>query len=51
MATSLARMLEVGASVNIYMFHGGTSFGLTAGSNAEPFASTPTSYDYDAPIR
>lgn len=24
-------MLEVGASVNIYMFFGGTNFGFTAG--------------------
>ena len=29
----------------------GTSFGLTAGANTDPFQATPTSYDYDAPIR
>ena len=29
----------------------GTSFGLSAGSNSDPFLVTPTSYDYDAPIR
>ena len=37
-------------SVNIYVFHGGTSFGWGAGSNSPPFAPTPTSYDYDAPV-
>ena len=48
--TTLDTMLSMGASVNIYMFHGGTSFGFTAGSNNPPFAATPTSYDYDAPL-
>ena len=43
-------MLAAGANVNIYMFHGGTSFGFSAGSNSGPFLATPTSYDYDAPI-
>ena len=43
-------MLAQGANVNIYVFHGGTSFGWTAGSNTAPFAPCPTSYDYDAPI-
>jgi len=47
---TLEEMLSIGASVNIYMFHGGTSFGLTSGSNSDPFSCTPTSYDYDAPI-
>lgn len=26
-------MLDAGASVNFYMFYGGTNFGLTAGAN------------------
>lgn len=43
-------MLSLGANVNIYVFHGGTSFGWSAGSNDGPFMATPTSYDYDAPI-
>ena len=30
--TSLDAMLALNASVNMYMFHGGTSFGLTAGA-------------------
>jgi len=47
---TLDTMLSLGANVNIYMFHGGTSFGFGAGSNNPPFAATPTSYDYDAPI-
>jgi beta-galactosidase len=41
------------ASVNIYMAHGGTSFGPYAGANhdvAGGYQPTATSYDYDAPI-
>ncbi len=39
----------------MYMAHGGTSFGLTAGADSETkevFDYKPdiTSYDYDAPI-
>jgi len=48
--STLDKMLAAGANVNIYMFHGGTSFGFSAGSNSGPFLATPTSYDYDAPI-
>ena len=36
--------------MNIYVFHGGTSFGFKAGSNSGPFQPCPTSYDYDAPL-
>ena len=43
-------MLSLGANVNIYLMHGGTSFGFSAGSNFPPFQPNPTSYDYDAPI-
>jgi beta-galactosidase len=32
-AGNLDLMLRAGASVNIYMFHGGTNFGLTSGAN------------------
>ncbi len=37
--------------VNLYMFHGGTSFGLASGAN-DYDCLTPdvTSYDYDAPL-
>lgn len=43
-------MLEHNASFSIYMAHGGTSFGFSAGANCPPFAPETTSYDYDAPI-
>ncbi|SKB72958.1 beta-galactosidase [Arthrobacter sp. 31Cvi3.1E] len=44
-------MLGMGASVNIYMFHGGTNFGLTNGANHKGvYQPTVTSYDYDAPL-
>jgi beta-galactosidase len=40
------------ASVNIYMFHGGTSFGMMAGASASTgnYRGNVTSYDYDAPL-
>ncbi|CAB4070215.1 GLB1 [Lepeophtheirus salmonis] len=43
-------LLGNNVSVNLYMVHGGTSFGFEAGANGPPFAPNPTSYDYDAPI-
>jgi beta-galactosidase len=50
-AENLDAILAAGGSVNLYMFHGGTNFGLTNGANDkgryEPIA---TSYDYDAPL-
>ncbi|XP_003399681.2 beta-galactosidase [Bombus terrestris] len=49
---TLDEMLSLGASVNIYMFYGGTNFGYTAGANGGHNAYNPqlTSYDYDAPL-
>ncbi|GFQ81038.1 beta-galactosidase [Trichonephila clavata] len=48
---TLNEMLAANASINFYMFHGGTSFGFTAGSNlGSTFQACPTSYDYDAPL-
>ena len=45
------RMLELGASVNIYVFHGGTNFGFTNGANYDgAYQPTVTSYDYAAPL-
>ena len=40
------------SGVNIYMFHGGTSFGMMAGSSwiDNKFRPDVTSYDYDAPL-
>ena len=43
-------MLESGASMNFYMFHGGTNFGFMNGANdhGEIYRPTITSYDYNA---
>ncbi|KOX75741.1 Beta-galactosidase [Melipona quadrifasciata] len=51
-AKTLDDMLFLGASVNIYMFHGGTNFAYTAGANGDEGTYSPqlTSYDYDAPL-
>lgn len=40
-------------SFSLYLIHGGTNFGLTAGANDfsdSPYSAHITSYDYDAPI-
>jgi beta-galactosidase len=47
--------LENGNSFAMYMAHGGTNFGLTAGANGlnlkvNDYWGAITSYDYDAPI-
>ncbi|NUT25609.1 MAG: beta-galactosidase [Streptomyces sp.] len=54
---ALREILECGASVNLYMAHGGTSFAGWAGANRGggalhdgPLEPDVTSYDYDAPI-
>ncbi|MFI8998258.1 beta-galactosidase family protein [Streptomyces sp. NPDC053542] len=55
-AAALREVLECGASVNVYMAHGGTSFGGWAGANRDgalqdgALLPTVTSYDYDAPV-
>ena len=55
-AGALAEILECGASVNIYMAHGGTNFAGWAGANRSgplqdgALLPTVTSYDYDAPV-
>ncbi|WP_327092377.1 beta-galactosidase [Nonomuraea sp. NBC_01738] len=50
-AADLETLLAMGASVNIYMVHGGTNFGYTAGANDKGiYRPIITSYDYDAPI-
>ncbi|GAB2832365.1 glycoside hydrolase family 35 protein [Ferruginibacter profundus] len=46
-------LLKNGKSFNLYVIHGGTNFGFTAGANAfgpTKFQPDITSYDYDAPI-
>jgi len=53
---NLDEILSTGASVNIYMFHGGTNFGFFNGANTydsedlKGYYATTTSYDYDAPL-
>ena len=50
-AAELDALLSAGASVNVYMFHGGTNFGFTNGANDKGiYEPTITSYDYDAPL-
>ncbi|MFG2529581.1 beta-galactosidase family protein [Streptomyces sp. NPDC048516] len=55
-AATLREILECGASVNIYMAHGGTNFGGWAGANRAGelhdgvLQPTVTSYDYGAPV-
>ncbi|RSM88686.1 beta-galactosidase [Kibdelosporangium aridum] len=50
-AADLDALLAAGASVNLYMFHGGTNFGLTNGANDKGvYQPLVTSYDYDAPL-
>ena len=50
---ALDKILTSGASVNFYMFHGGTNFGFMNGANLFPwtgYRADVTSYDYDAPL-
>jgi beta-galactosidase len=48
----LGNILSRGASLNLYMVHGGTSFGMMAGASQSTgsYRGNVTSYDYDAPI-
>jgi beta-galactosidase len=48
----LDNILSRGASLNLYMVHGGTSFGMMAGASQSTgnYRGNVTSYDYDAPI-
>lgn len=49
---SIAEYIKNGRGFNIYVIHGGTNFGLTAGANnnGEMIQPDLTSYDYAAPI-
>uniref|UniRef100_A0A8C3KAS5 Galactosidase beta 1 like n=1 Tax=Calidris pygmaea TaxID=425635 RepID=A0A8C3KAS5_9CHAR len=50
-AQGLEDMLELGASVNMYMFHGGTNFAYWSGADfKDQYKPVTTSYDYDAPL-
>jgi beta-galactosidase len=51
--STLENVLSHGVSINMYMAHGGTSFGFMNGANMDysmPYSPQVTSYDYDAPI-
>ena len=51
LADSIVPMLDMGASFNFYMFHGGTNFGFTNGANhSGGYQPTVTSYDYCSPV-
>ena len=50
-AATLDLILKLNASVNMYMFEGGTSFAFWNGANAgEVYQPQTTSYDYNAPL-
>uniref|UniRef100_A0A8C7EF87 Beta-galactosidase-1-like protein 2 n=1 Tax=Nothoprocta perdicaria TaxID=30464 RepID=A0A8C7EF87_NOTPE len=49
MVNTVASILKLGASINLYMFHGGTNFGFMSGAlESDEYKSDVTSYDYDA---
>jgi len=51
--TKLDRVLAAGISINMYMFHGGTTRGFMNGANyndKNPYEPQISSYDYDAPL-
>ena len=52
-AKELQWVLEQGYSINLYMLHGGTSFGWMNGANIDggrSYEPDVTSYDYDVPV-
>ncbi|XP_075286831.1 beta-galactosidase-1-like protein isoform X2 [Opisthocomus hoazin] len=50
-ARGLEDMLRLGASINMYMFHGGTNFAYWSGADfKDQYKPVTTSYDYDAPL-
>lgn len=53
-AVALDSVLASGISINMYMFHGGTTRGFMNGANLKknisPFEPQISSYDYDAPL-
>ncbi len=52
MMLCLNEVLDMGASFNLYPFHGGTNFGFTSGANHHKgqYLPTVTSYDFSAPL-
>jgi beta-galactosidase len=52
-AGKLDAILAAGISINMYMFHGGTTRAFMNGANMnvkEPYAPQVSSYDYDSPL-
>jgi beta-galactosidase len=52
-AGKLDTVLGAGLSINLYMFHGGTTRGFMNGANMskrDPYSPQTSSYDYDAPL-
>jgi beta-galactosidase len=52
-AGRLDSVLSAGISINMYMFHGGTTRGFMNGANfndRKPYEPQVSSYDYDAPL-
>ncbi|MGN6181138.1 MAG: beta-galactosidase [Mucilaginibacter sp.] len=52
-AKELDAVLSADLSINMYMFHGGTTRGFMNGANMsrnEPYMPQTSSYDYDAPL-
>ncbi|XP_058520071.1 beta-galactosidase-1-like protein 2 isoform X7 [Ochotona princeps] len=46
---TVSAIVDAGASINLYMFHGGTNFGFINGAmHFNEYKSDVTSYDYDA---
>ncbi|KAM4703891.1 beta-galactosidase-1-like protein 2 [Rhinophrynus dorsalis] len=51
MMSTIKEVLNLGASINLYMFHGGTNFGFMSGAlHFHEYRPDVTSYDYDAPL-
>ncbi|MDB5138987.1 MAG: bga 1 [Mucilaginibacter sp.] len=52
-AKKLDQVLSAGISINLYMFHGGTTRDFMNGANMnkrDPYSPQTSSYDYDAPL-
>uniref|UniRef100_A0A8B9Z6I3 Beta-galactosidase n=1 Tax=Buteo japonicus TaxID=224669 RepID=A0A8B9Z6I3_9AVES len=51
MVNTVASILKLGASINLYMFHGGTNFGFMNGAlEADEYKSDVTSYGQPLPL-
>ncbi|KAM4620183.1 beta-galactosidase-1-like protein 2 [Polymixia lowei] len=49
--STVREILRRGMSINLYMFHGGSTFGFMTGALANPsYKALVPSYDYDAPL-